>query len=38
MGDWSRVGKLLLTKMFATITTVENRKLAQQASLVVFFQ
>ena len=38
MGDWSTAGKAEPTKMLASITTVENRKLHTQAILVVRFQ
>ena len=34
MGDWSRAGKREPTKMLDSITTVEKRKLAQQAAEV----
>ena len=38
MGERSRAGKLAWKKILAVITTVENRKLVQQAARVAFFQ
>ena len=38
MGDCKSAGKPDLKKMFASITTVENKKLTQQAAFVVRFQ